>query len=328
MNLSKLLYNLLIFSSLLSINEALAQEIFDSNHLKNSVIAHRGMPRHAPEETAPSYWLAKKLGADYLEADLQRTKDSVIICLHDANLKRTTNIDQVFPGRTNQPVSNFTLEELKQLDAGSWFNKKYKDEARDSFKGEKILTLDELIDIAEKGDQITGLYLETKQPDLFPGIEKQLFELLDERGWINNPDKRLILQTFSTKSLQLLNMYFPETPKCMLIWNGDEFLKDGVTPEKLKQAINFAKNHGAKIIGPSFNGDKNDYYNLMQGWMVAMYHQMGMTIHLYTFDTNEDNIKYVPLSDGQFTNRTDLVLDYYNRPHKSPKELMYQLGYK
>lgn len=328
MNLSKHLFILLIISILNNSIKVLGQENRAELVVKNSVIAHRGMPYHAPEETAPSYWLAKKLGVDYLEADLQRTKDNIIICLHDDNLKRTTNIEEVFPERTNQPASSFTLAELKQLDAGSWFNKKNPKRARSSYVGLKILTLEELIQIAESGDHVTGLYLETKKPELFPGIEKQLFDLMNEKDWVNNPNKKLILQTFSTKSLALLNTYFPTTPKCMLLWNGEEFLKGAATPDKMKNALEFGSKNGASIVGPSFNGDKNLYPNLMKEWMVEMYHNMGYQIHPYTFDTDGDIKKYAPLSDGQFTNRSDLLMDYYKRPHKTMENLLTELGYE
>src|SRR5699024_11134330 len=112
------------------------------------------------------------------------TRDGHLIALHDASLKRTTNIEQVFPARADDPVSSFTLAELKQLDAGSWFNKALPDRARDSFVGLKILTLRELMQIASSGDNQPGLYLETKAPDLFPGIEKDLAQLLREQHWI------------------------------------------------------------------------------------------------------------------------------------------------
>lgn len=328
MNLNIFFINILIINLLFTFNKVLGQENIDISASKNVIIAHRGMPRHAPEETAPSYLLAKELGVDYLEADLQRTKDSVIICLHDANLKRTTNIEEVFPKRANLPVSSFTLSELKQLDAGSWFNKKYPKHSRKRYQNLKILTLEELIDIAEAGEQSTGIYLETKRPELFPGIEKQLFHLLSDKGWVNNPNKNLILQTFSTKSLELLNQYFPDTPKCMLIWNREEFLKGGVNPKKLEQALVFGKSHGASIVGPSFKGAKNLYPNLMKKWMVEMYREMGYTIHPYTFDTEADIKKYAPLSDGQFTNRSDLLLDYYKRPHETVDNLLNDLGYE
>lgn len=296
--------------------------------VKNAVIAHRGMPRYAPEETAPSYWLAKQLGADYLEADLQRTKDGVLICLHDKNLLRTTNIAEVFPERKNEPVSKFTLKELKQLDAGSWFNKLNPEKAQPIYEGLHIITLEQLIDIAEApGNDSVGLYLETKKPELFPGIEKELHKLLQNKGWLNNPNKKLILQTFSTHSLTLLNQIFPHTPKCMLLWNDEEFLADGVTPKNLKEALAFGKANGATIVGPSFKGSLNNYYNLMEDWMVKMYKDSGYTIHPYTFDTQED-MAYVNKSDGQFTNRSDLLLDFYKRPHPRLALLLKQLNDK
>ncbi len=150
-----------------------------------TVIAHRGASHDAPEETAPAYLAARDLGADYLEADLQRTKDGVLVAVHDDTLERTTNIAKVFPGREKDPVSRFTLAELKRLDAGSWFNMTYPERARSKYAGARILTLDELIDIAEGGGETPGLYLETKAPGQFPGIEEDLRKVLENRGWLN-----------------------------------------------------------------------------------------------------------------------------------------------
>ena len=326
MNSSKYLFNLLIIIILITTNKALSQVNLNKQVVNNTVIAHRGMPRHAPEETAPSYWLAKKLGADYLEADLQRTKDGIIICLHDDNLTRTTNIESVFPKRAHLPVSEFTLKELRQLDVGSWFNHANHDIARESYVGLSILTLEELIEIAEANNTTTGLYLETKKPELFPNIEKELFELLDKKGWVESPDKKLILQTFSNTSLTLLNKYFPNTPKCMLLWNNEEFLLGGVTKAKLQNALDFGRNNGATIVGPSFTGEMNNYFNLMEDWMVEMYHNMDYIIHPYTFDVPSD-FEYAPKSDGQFTNRSDLMMDYHQRDHKSIDAILLDLNY-
>ncbi len=326
MNSSKYLFIVLIIIYLTSCKEVSNQDKLQNMVIENAVIAHRGMPRHAPEETAPSYWLAKKLGADYLEADLQRTKDGIIICLHDNNLKRTTNIEEVYPDRSDDPVSMFTLAELKKLDAGSWFNKTNPDFARPSFNGLHIITLTELIDIAEADHGNIGLYLETKNPELFPNIEKDLFDLLDARGWANNPDKKLILQTFSIESLKNLNEHFSNTPKCMLLWNDEEFLIGGVTPEKLQKALSYGKVYGANIVGPSFKGELNDYYNLMEDWMVELYHDNNYIIHPYTFDTQSD-LNYAPFCEGQFTNRSDLLLDYYKREHKSIEKILIELNY-
>ena len=66
---------------------------------RNIVIAHRGTTYWAPEETEAAMRWARNIGADYLELDLQRTKDGVLIALHDVNLRRTTNVETVFPDR-------------------------------------------------------------------------------------------------------------------------------------------------------------------------------------------------------------------------------------
>ena len=69
-------------------------------------------------------------GADFLEADIQRSKDGVLFALHDDTLERTTDAKTRYPGREKLPVSEFTWDELSQLDAGSWFNAKHPERAR------------------------------------------------------------------------------------------------------------------------------------------------------------------------------------------------------
>ncbi len=62
-------------------------------------IAHRGASAYAPEHTLAAYRLAIQQGADYVEPDLQLTKDGVLVCLHDTTLERTTNVRTVYPDR-------------------------------------------------------------------------------------------------------------------------------------------------------------------------------------------------------------------------------------
>jgi glycerophosphoryl diester phosphodiesterase len=149
-----------------------------------AIIAHRGASYFAPEETGPAYLLGREMGVDYLELDVQRTKDGVLIALHDDDLRRTTNIAEVFPGRKMDTVDTFTFTELQSLDAGSWFNIRFPDRARASFKNVRILRLEDVMDIAEGGSHNPGLYIETKSARRFPGVEKQLVEILTARGWI------------------------------------------------------------------------------------------------------------------------------------------------
>lgn len=175
-----------------------------------AIIAHRGTTYWAPEETEAAYRWARNMGADYLEADLQLTKDGVLLTLHDDQLTRTTNIAQIYPLRQLQSANHFTYSELLKLDAGSWFNHKYPKRARKGFSQLEILTLEDLIKIAQ-GYRIKrgldhkrlinpdhsfayvkdeadngnrpGLYLEFKKPELNPGIEKQFAKEIQRLGW-------------------------------------------------------------------------------------------------------------------------------------------------
>ena len=106
-----------------------ALAIVSGQSSRKILIAHRGASAYAPEHTIAAYRLAIEQGADYVEQDLQISKDGVLVCLHDLTLERTTNVEEVFPDgapRDRQPetwnVSDFTLQELKPLDAGSWFD--------------------------------------------------------------------------------------------------------------------------------------------------------------------------------------------------------------
>ena len=72
-------------------------------------------------------------GSDYIECDLQKTADGVILALHDESLLRTTNVETIYPNRENDYVSSFTYDELLKLDIGSWFNEANPEQARESF---------------------------------------------------------------------------------------------------------------------------------------------------------------------------------------------------
>ena len=99
------------------------------------LVAHRGASGYAPEHTIAAYTLALEQGADYVEQDLTLTSDGVLVCLHDDTLERTTDVEARFPDRAvvengpgGQPAkrwyaNDFTLAELKTLDAGSWFDR-------------------------------------------------------------------------------------------------------------------------------------------------------------------------------------------------------------
>src|SRR5918992_996151 len=158
----------------------------DAQSQKKLNVAHRGASAYAPEHTLAAYRLALEQGADFVEQDLAVTKDGVLICLHDPTLERTTNVEELFPGRSSTVTwegktrtawlaNDFTLEEIKRLDAGSWFDRK--------FAGEKIPTFQEAIDLV-KGR--AGMYPELKAPELYASrtvqFEKMVADILSANG--------------------------------------------------------------------------------------------------------------------------------------------------
>lgn len=100
---------------------------------KPAIVAHRGLLKHAPENTLSNFRACLELRIGF-EVDVRRSKDGHLVCVHDETVDRTTN------GRG--AVSALTLEELKRLDAGSWFHEK--------FKAERIPTFDEVLDVVAK----------------------------------------------------------------------------------------------------------------------------------------------------------------------------------
>ncbi|TDF81737.1 glycerophosphodiester phosphodiesterase [Pseudomonas sp. H9] len=305
-----------------------------------AVIAHRGASFDAPESTAAAYVLARELGVDYLELDLQRSKDGVLVAVHDDNLLRTSDVAERFPQRKNSPVSAFTLAELKSLDAGSWFNQAYPERARSGFKGLQILTLDEVMDIAEgHPNKRPGLYIETKVPTLFPGIEADLKARLHARGWLDQPG-RVVLQSFDRNSLALLHKEMPQVPKVLLLWVGkgsiepasaQSFAESGETDKaafyarqqprskaEFERWLDYAKAAGAIGTGPSAaltGGGAQSYADLVQPWMNQLSHDKGLLVHVYTVDEAVDVDKVMAAGvDGIFTNRSGRLLEYFSRP--------------
>lgn len=200
-----------------------------------AVVAHRGLSGHAPEESRVAYELARDLGVDYLEGDVQRTADGVLVLFHDDDLQRVTDVADVFPDRAGDGVTTFTLAELLQLDLGAAFNAAHEDRKNDAFVPTRILTLDELVDVAFAGVvHQPGLYLETKSPENSPGIEEEILALLAGRGFVPDADRdadefhrnhdvqvartsaKLIVQSFERASLEHFRALAPQVPRTFL----------------------------------------------------------------------------------------------------------------
>ncbi|MFC9157472.1 glycerophosphodiester phosphodiesterase [Streptomyces bauhiniae] len=165
-----------------------------------TVVAHRGASAYAPENTLSSIDKAAKLGFSWVENDVQRTKDGKLVVIHDDSLARTTNVEDVFPGRAPWKVKDFTAAEIARLDAGSWFSPAY--------AGARVPTLERYMRRVEHNHE--KLLLEVKNPELYPGIEAQILKSLGNEGWLDRAHRnRLIVQSFSADSIRTVHRLKP-----------------------------------------------------------------------------------------------------------------------
>ncbi len=151
------------------------------------LIAHRGGPVYAPENTLPAFLNAIKVGADWIEMDVQRTQDGVLVVFHDETVDRTTD------GTGN--VGDLTLEQIRALDAGN---------------GEQVPTFTEVIALAREAG--VGLLPEAKSPHLYPGVANDMLGALEEGDYLH----RTAIQSFDPVVLETIQTISPATQVCPL----------------------------------------------------------------------------------------------------------------
>jgi glycerophosphoryl diester phosphodiesterase len=253
----------------------LAAMAADAQYTRKTNVAHRGASAYAPEHTLASYRLAIEQSADFVEQDLQITKDGVLVCLHDLTLERTTDVEEVFPerhrmerGARTWAVSDFTLAEIKRLDAGSWFDKK--------FAGERVPTWQEAIDLV-RGK--AGLFPETKGPEVYGSRGFDMEALVLEQLRKNrldtpksDPKTPVIIQSFSPESLQKMRGMGTKLTLVLLISDGDAGRAKWLSDEGLKKARAFADG-----IGPAKSLLETD------PTLAKRAHALGFSITPYTF---------------------------------------------
>jgi glycerophosphoryl diester phosphodiesterase len=238
-------------------------------------IGHRGASGYAPEHTFASYDLALELGADYIEQDLQMTSDGVLVVMHDETLDRTAH----GPAEDcTGAVKTKTLAQIKRCDAGSWFAPR--------FAGQRIPTLEEVF---QRYGRKANYYIETKSPEIYPGMEEALLALLDRYGLREPAAARwqVLIQSFSPESLLRIHELDPSLPLIQLTSAGAGPLVQ--LPAIRRYAVG---------IGPSM-GD-------VDAQLVAAAHAQCLAVHPYTVNETADMRRLVDLGvDGAFTNFPD-----------------------
>ncbi|MDW8570588.1 glycerophosphodiester phosphodiesterase [Staphylococcus shinii] len=257
---------------------------------KFTTIAHRGASGYAPEHTFYSYDKSHNaIGASYIEIDLQMTKDGHLVAMHDETVDRTTN----GTGRVDQ----YTLEELKQLDAGSKFNEQNPQYANSNYKGAQIPTLDEIL---ERYGTDANYYIETKSPDVYPGMEEKLLDTLNKHQLLNEQSLKkghVMVQSFSQESLLKMKDLNSNVPLIRLLDKGE-------LPNMTQQDFNYIKQY-AIGVGPEYTDlTKENVTNLKN---------TGFLVHPFTVNEVADMERLNEYGvDGLFTNYPDLYKQVVN----------------
>jgi glycerophosphoryl diester phosphodiesterase len=234
------------------------------------VTAHRGASGLAPENTIAAFQKAMEYKADFSELDVTMTKDGELILLHDDTLQQTTN--------DSGNVWDFTLSELKKLDAGSWFGA--------DFVGEHLPTLAEVIDLVNGKMKLN---IEIKISGREPGIADKVVETVRHKNFSN----QCIITSFDSSAITRVMKIAPEIPAGLIFSNDPaESIFEG------KWSILSAKH---KIVDA-------DFMNKARA--------AGKEVHVWTVNKEDDMKRFIDLGvDGiitNFPNRLVEVLEMLN----------------
>ena len=236
------------------------------------LIAHRGGSLEAPENTLAAFRNAISLGMKYVELDVQMTRDSELVVIHDESLDRTTN------GSGN--VRDYTLEEIRKFDAGAKFSHLY--------KGEPIPTLREVLKLCVVAG--VGVVIEIKEPSLNKGVEEKVASMLGEM-WLRGAENIWCI-SFDHDAIRRLRELDAGVPLGYLYeWDAESFL----TPDD---------DSAVQAVCPYFAGA------LAHPEQVAEAHRLGKLVFVYTVNEAEQMRALVEAGiDGMVSDRPTLLLE-------------------
>jgi glycerophosphoryl diester phosphodiesterase len=231
-----------------------AAELAAANELtyyRVDTIAHRGASGYAPENTMAAFRKAVEMKADYIELDVQVTKDGHLVVIHDNTVDRTTD--------GTGKVGALTLQEIRKLDAGRFF--------RPEFTGEPIPTFDEVLD---EFRGTIGILIELKSPELYPGVERMVADALRKHGMDKPRNAKVIVQSFHFDSLKRFHKLLPDIPIGVLTSEASH-----LTDAMLDEFATYAN-----YVNPSCNLVTED--------LADRIHDRGMQIFVWTVRKREE----------------------------------------
>ncbi|MGO4994465.1 glycerophosphodiester phosphodiesterase [Jeotgalibaca porci] len=217
--------------------------------MRTLILGHRGSKGTAPENTLISFKKALLTGCDGLELDVHLSKDGIPVVIHDETVDRTTNAKGL--------VSSFTLKELKQMDAGKWFNR--------TFQGEKIPTLEEVLVLLSE-ENFTGLLNIELKTDRIPyeNIEATVLNLVKTF----QPAYKVVYSSFNYETLERL------TAQDLKAAFGVLFGKMGLEANQLSNGLPVQAWHGRyTLINRMIQANKNKLP--LRLWTVNSYFDLG-----------------------------------------------------
>ena len=293
------------------------------------VIAHRGASGYLPEHTLAAYELAVRMGSDYIEPDLQLTRDNQLVAMHDDTLQRTTNVASLFAQRGGAyRVADFTLAEIKTLTvqpANATAKTTYPGFTPGAAQPLAVPTFQEVITLAQAQSRATGrevgIYPEAKQAD--PVMEDAILQALKANGYRAN--SKVFVQSFSDATLRSLSakqkaqgLAYP------LVQLGYAAVaEDGSGAVRMR----VVDTNGSKLLTlpdvASYSAGvgvtiSNTTYPVTQAF-IDQAHAAGMKVHGWTFSKPDAALaapefqKFLAMGmDGMFANYPDLAVSARN----------------
>ena len=174
------------------------------------IVAHRGDSGMAPENTLAAFQRALDAGAKMIETDIQFTADDKVVIFHDATLERTTNGSGV--------LGEKKYDEIKGLDAGSWFS--------EEFSGEKIPLLSELIELI-RGKAYLNIEIKSRKSSVIDHRLDKILNLIYELKF----DDQVLLSSFDHGLIKTIKATHPELPVAAINIPGDKRMPSEICGE-------------------------------------------------------------------------------------------------
>ncbi|MGC4376469.1 glycerophosphodiester phosphodiesterase [Fictibacillus sp. Mic-4] len=249
------------------------------------IFGHRGASKECPENTMISFQRAYEIGVHGIETDVQLSKDGIPVIIHDESVNRTTN------GKGY--IKNLTINEIKALDAGSWFS--------NVFRNETIPTLEELLHWIYTKPLLLNIELKNNR-FAYEGLEKKVYDLVCAYGM----KERTIISSFNHYSLVRMREIDDMIDIAPLYSSG------------IYEPWHYAKSLGARSVHPKFRS--------LPPYILEGFHFNQINVRPYTVNNKKWLMYFLDWKvDAIITDKPDLALSLLNGFIPPPKSFLHMV---